>query len=190
MNTYGYAYQNPVMYIDPTGETPAAGLCFIPGVGWIGCGAVAVGVGIAILTAALINQSQIAMNSGTGDDSGSGSFCPGAGSSAGSPDPCELFPEFCPSKSTHANQRAEEGRAVNRAHNDAQRATESDVFIQSDGRVIIRGSRGREHIFESNGELVTTINNRSNAAHVNLVRQGVRTPASHAEAQRILSTFR
>ena len=37
------------MLSDPTGLTPAAaGLCFIPGVGWVGCGVAAVGVGAVV----------------------------------------------------------------------------------------------------------------------------------------------
>ncbi len=39
---------------------------------------------------------------------------------------------------------------------DAQRARQSNVFIQFDGRWTVRGSKGREHIFELNGELVTS----------------------------------
>lgn len=44
LNTYAYAINRPTMLADPTGETPAAAAaCFIPGVGWIGCGTVAAG---------------------------------------------------------------------------------------------------------------------------------------------------
>lgn len=42
------------MLTDPRGLTPAAaGLCFIPGVGWVGCGVAAVGAGaICFITGA------------------------------------------------------------------------------------------------------------------------------------------
>lgn len=49
LNTYGYANQNPLQYSDPYGLTPAAGaLCFIPGVGWVGCASAAVVGGLAL----------------------------------------------------------------------------------------------------------------------------------------------
>lgn len=43
-NTFSYANQNPIRFYDADGRTAAAaGLCFIPGVGWVGCGAAAAG---------------------------------------------------------------------------------------------------------------------------------------------------
>jgi len=45
LNTYSYVLNRPTQLIDSNGKTPAAaGLCFIPAVGWVGCGAVAAGV--------------------------------------------------------------------------------------------------------------------------------------------------
>jgi RHS repeat-associated protein len=59
LNTFGYAYGNPLKYSDPKGLTPAAaGLCFIPGVGWVGCGAAAVGTGLAGLACYLTGTCQ------------------------------------------------------------------------------------------------------------------------------------
>jgi RHS repeat-associated protein len=50
LNTYGYVYGNPLKYSDSKGLNPAvAGLCFVPGVGWIGCGVAAAGTGAAAL---------------------------------------------------------------------------------------------------------------------------------------------
>lgn len=31
INTYGYAYQNPVRYIDPEGLVPVSAVCLLPG---------------------------------------------------------------------------------------------------------------------------------------------------------------
>lgn len=47
INTYGYVGQRPTQLTDPSGlaAPAAAGLCFVPGVGWVGCGIAAVGVG-------------------------------------------------------------------------------------------------------------------------------------------------
>ena len=74
---YGYADQNPLALTDRTGEAAAAaaGLCFIPGVGWVGCGAAAAGVAgvglICYLTGACQDFAQAcydAFSSESGED--------------------------------------------------------------------------------------------------------------------------
>jgi len=72
-------------------------------------------------------------------------------------------------KSDHARLRSSQGRSTSQAHSDLQKARDSDIFVQNDGRFVIRGPKGREHIIESSGELVTTVNGRSNKAHLNKV---------------------
>ncbi|WP_295091857.1 hypothetical protein [Ruminococcus sp.] len=68
-----------------------------------------------------------------------------------------------PQESDHAQQRKSEGRNVGRAGNDLNQARPSDVFIQNDdGRWVVRGNNGRVHIFEPDGELVTTMNKVTN----------------------------
>lgn len=77
-----------------------------------------------------------------------------------------------PERSPHAEQRRQEGRRTGAAFNDAQRAKRGDVFIDDEtGRYVLRGSRGREHVFEPDGELVTTID-RPYRAHLNRLRSG------------------
>ncbi|MBC7814746.1 MAG: hypothetical protein H7175_26555 [Burkholderiales bacterium] len=77
-----------------------------------------------------------------------------------------------PRRSSHAKRRAEEGRRTGPAFNDAQRAQKSDVFIDVETlRYVVRGTRGREHVFEMNGQLLTTID-RSNSAHLRRLRYG------------------
>ena len=90
-------------------------------------------------------------------------------------------------KGGHANLRSSQGRSVGSATNDLQTARNSDIYVQSDGRYVIRGPKGREHIIETNGEVVTTVNNRSRAAHNNIVKKGDRRPATQEEIDHIKS---
>jgi hypothetical protein len=83
-------------------------------------------------------------------------------------------------RSDHSRERGEEGRPVREAFSDAQKAKTADVFIQTDGRYVVRGSRGREHIFEVNGELVTSLL-RPNKAHLRKVQRGERRPIMESE---------
>lgn len=83
-------------------------------------------------------------------------------------------------RSDHSRERGDEGRPVQAAFNDAQRARPANVFIQPDDRYVVRGQREREHIFEANGELVTSLN-RSNKAHLRKLQRQERRPVSEAE---------
>jgi len=68
--------------------------------------------------------------------------------------------------------------------NDVQRAGQRDVFVQpDDGRFVVRGPRGREHIIELNGEHVTSVR-RPDAAHQARLRNGTIRPATDEEYQR------
>lgn len=78
-------------------------------------------------------------------------------------------------KSDHAEQRKNEGRPTSTAFSDVQRAALNDLFLQADGRYIVRGLKGREHIFEANGELVTSYH-RSHQMHLTKIRDGERQP--------------
>ena len=66
-------------------------------------------------------------------------------------------------RSDHAVIRASQGRRVGSAINDVQRARPADVLLQNDGRWVVRGQNGRVHILESNGQIVTTLSNKTNA---------------------------
>ena len=67
----------------------------------------------------------------------------------------------------------------------ARRAGKRDVFVQPDDRrIVVRGPKGREHIIESNGELVTSVN-RFDAAHRGRVRGGTIRPATDEEFQKL-----
>ena len=66
-------------------------------------------------------------------------------------------------KSDHAVIRNSQGRRVSSVINDVQRARPADVFLQDDGRWVVRGQNGRVHILEPNGEVVTTMSNVTRA---------------------------
>ena len=67
-------------------------------------------------------------------------------------------------RSTHARIRQTEGRPTGAAFHDAQRARQANVFMQPDGRYVVRGDRGREHVFGADGIHITTVR-RSHSAH-------------------------
>jgi len=54
-------------------------------------------------------------------------------------------------KSDHTVIRSSQGRNVNTAINDVQRARPADILIQDDGHWVIRGQNGRIHILEPDG---------------------------------------
>jgi hypothetical protein len=59
------------------------------------------------------------------------------------------------------------------------------VFVQpDDGRFVVRGPKGREHIIEADGEHVTSVR-RPDAAHQARLRDGTIRPAAEDEFQRL-----
>jgi hypothetical protein len=92
-------------------------------------------------------------------------------------------------RSGHAERGRRIGRRVGPAFNDAQRANQSNVYVQPDGRYVVRGPRGREHIFEPDGTHLTTVD-RSNSAHQNKVSRGERRPVTFEEFERYREIFR
>ena len=83
-------------------------------------------------------------------------------------------------RTEHAKERGEQGRRTGPAFNDAQRARMADVFIQDDGRWVLRGPKAREHIFLADGQHLTSID-RSDAAHRGKVEAGERQPATASQ---------
>lgn len=89
------------------------------------------------------------------------------------------------SRSEHARLRSGQGRPVGEVVNDVQRAGPRDVFVQpDDGRFVVRGLKGREHVIEANGEHVTSVR-RPEAAHQVRVRAGTIRPATEDEVRRL-----
>lgn len=43
--------------------------------------------------------------------------------------------------------------------NDVQNSRPSDILVQDDGRWVVLGTKGRVHIIEPNGEVVTSMQN-------------------------------
>jgi hypothetical protein len=96
------------------------------------------------------------------------------------PDPPAIVP------SAHAKLRSRQGRPIGRVVNDVQRAGPGDVFVQpEDGRYVVRGSNAREHVIESDGEHVTSIQPRTDSAHKARLRAGTIRPATAEEYERL-----
>ena len=92
-------------------------------------------------------------------------------------------------RAEHAQARQAEGRPVGAAFNDVQRARQVDVFVQTDGRYVVRGSRGREHIFDPDGTHITTVR-RSQSAHESKIARGERQPIAPEAFARWQEKFR
>jgi hypothetical protein len=59
------------------------------------------------------------------------------------------------------------------------------VFVQpDDGRFVVRGDQGREHIIEADGEHVTSVR-RPDAAHQARLRDGTIRAATEVEVQKV-----
>ncbi|HGV3501800.1 TPA: VENN motif pre-toxin domain-containing protein [Providencia stuartii] len=59
----------------------------------------------------------------------------------------------------HAGIRNKEGRPVGSVINDVQKSRPADILIQDDGRWVVKGSGGRIHVIEPDGEVVTSFDN-------------------------------
>lgn len=94
VNTYGYVYQNPLRYSDPSGESATLAWCFG------GPFACAAGVATAVYFAywATHLPAQINNQNNNDDYTGAGGACPTdrlSSLSTNTPDPCDMFPGFC-----------------------------------------------------------------------------------------------
>lgn len=88
-------------------------------------------------------------------------------------------------RSGHARLRSGQGRPISQVVNDVQRAGPKDVFVQpDDGRFVVRGGRGREHIIEADGEHLTSVY-RSDAANQLRLQNGVIRAATDEEYQKL-----
>ena len=89
-------------------------------------------------------------------------------------------------RSPHARLRFRQGRPVAQVVNDIQRAGPHDIFVQpDDGRFVVRGPNAREHVVEPDGEHVTSIRPRTDAAHRARLRAGTIRPATAEEFTRL-----
>jgi hypothetical protein len=91
-------------------------------------------------------------------------------------------------RSDHSRQREEDGRPVREAFRDAENARQADVFMQLDDRYVVRGNKGREHIFENTGELVTSLV-RSNKAHQRKLARRERYPVNNEQFKKFQEIF-
>ncbi len=182
VNGYGYATGDPVNFSDPFGLCPDdKPLCH-----WIKATLIAAGTDIGFVAgggAGLFTGPGALLASPAGALAGAG-----AGATAGAI-VGEIVDNAFFSKSDHARRRAAEGRPVREGSGDVQRARESDVFVQENGRIVVRGGRGREQVFESNGEHLTAVV-RSSAAHLQRLRDGILRPATSQEFEAFKALFR
>ncbi|MBN3941585.1 hypothetical protein, partial [Nostoc sp. NMS9] len=90
-------------------------------------------------------------------------------------------------RTDHAQQRAQEGRPTGQALNDLQKARQGDVFVDIErDTIVVRAQGSREQIFNRQGKLVTSINQRTKNAHLRLLRNGSRRPISETEYQQFM----
>lgn len=94
-------------------------------------------------------------------------------------------------RTDHAKLRAEQGRPIGTAVQDAQRARPSDVFIDNrNGNFVVRGSKGRESWITQGGRVDSGTSTRTNAAHLNRVRDGTIRPATSEEFGKLKDLLR
>jgi len=94
-------------------------------------------------------------------------------------------------RSEHARLRSRQGRPIGQVVNDVQRAGPNDVFVQpEDGRYVVRGPNAREHVIEADGEHVTSIRPRTDAARRARLRDGTIRPATPEEFERLKDLVR
>lgn len=91
-------------------------------------------------------------------------------------------------RTDHARSRQAEGRPIGTAFQDVRGARQVDVFVQSDGRYVVRGPRGREHIFDTDGAHITTLR-RSQSAHEMKLTRGERQPITREAWTRLQEFF-
>ena len=90
-------------------------------------------------------------------------------------------------KSEHASIRSGQGRNVNTAINDINKSSPSKIYLQDDGRIVVKGDKGRVHILESDGEIVTTMNKVTNFN--DRVSSGRYRPLTETERNEFVNKF-
>ncbi|MCL6601191.1 MAG: RHS repeat-associated core domain-containing protein, partial [Alicyclobacillus macrosporangiidus] len=177
---YSYVRNNPQSFTDPSGEdwtwTDTALVA-----GTVVAGALTFGIGAAVVDVAALSLMEDAMTSVAADEAESTGLLRF--------DLQRFANGF--RRSEHANLRAGQGRAgsIRQALNDVQKARPSDVLRQNDGRWVVKGSNGRVHIFEEDGEHVTSFRN-SAANTAKRIAEGTWNLASEVEARHFLNMMR
>ncbi|WP_051107662.1 RHS repeat-associated core domain-containing protein [Paenibacillus fonticola] len=92
-------------------------------------------------------------------------------------------------RSEHAVLRSKEGRPVGSAINDVQKARQSNVLVQGDGRWVIKGDNSRIHIVEADGsQVITSFKNPSKNTNMR-IQDGRWIRPSEAELQQFKEIF-
>ncbi len=91
-------------------------------------------------------------------------------------------------RTEHSKLRREEGKPAGPAYYDAQQVRQSKVYIQPNDYWVVRGPQSREHVFASNGDLITSLI-RSKATHELKVKRNERRRITGSEFEKFKRIF-
>jgi hypothetical protein len=219
-NRYAYAQNDPINKSDQNGHTALGAALggFFEGVGnFLGglfggstagvvagkAAGAAAGMGIGTAIAIVMTPTPAGVGSdcgglctadntkdkNRGDKSGQPDV---SGTAATPPDPDDDDNrEKAERKTDHAKLRAAQGRPIGTAIQDAQRARQGDVFIDTrNGNFVVRGPKGRESWIGQDGRVDSATSTRTNSAHLSRLTSGTIRQSTYEEYSKLKSLVR